>query len=74
MNHKITITRVEGLETQFFVEAALANGYNAMSMRCKSEDEARVYARGLQDGFALVKNAIDLGLRFDGVIQELEKP
>ena len=56
----------------YIVEATLANGYHVVQ-RCNSEDEARVYVCGLQDGFALVKNAIDIGLHYDGRIIEAVK-
>jgi hypothetical protein len=68
--HRVVIGKL--YEGNYIVEATLANDYHIV-MRCNSEDEARVYVRGLQDGFALVKNAIDIGLHFDGRIIETER-
>jgi len=80
MQHTITITKtvkttphaenITFTEISFLVEVELANGYTAQPQPCDNEEQARVYARGLADGFSLAKNAIDIGLRYDGTITE----
>ena len=67
MQHTIKITKAS--DALYLVEATLANGFTK-AQQCDSEEQARVYVRGLEDGFALVKNAIDIGLRFNGRIEQ----
>jgi hypothetical protein len=67
MQHvKITATMFAD-KPVFLVEVELANGYTAPPQPCDTEEQARVYVRGLEDGFRLAQNALG-PLRFNGQI------
>jgi len=66
---QVKITKNEfGKTPVYLVEVELANGYTPQSVPCDTEEQARVYVRGLEDGFRLAQNALG-GLRFNGVIE-----
>ena len=65
MTHKVKIIEVR--DDVFVVETTLSNGFTS-AQKCDTLEQANVYMRGLQDGFTLAKNAIDIGLRFTGVV------
>ena len=70
-NNADTIKIKKVLDDVFIVELTFANGWKQVQ-KCNSEDQARVYVAGVRDGINSVKNMIQIGPHFNGMVEEVK--